>query len=95
MLDDGARVLGEVPAAHDVPDAEPLVLAPDARERLARHLWVADGGSGELWDGVAADVARAYSDLTPAETKLAQESFRGKYLAYADEILAVIAGKEG
>lgn len=55
------------------------VLNADARERLARHLWVADAGSPSMWDRIA---DRPYADA------------RASYYTKADVLLAVITGKE-
>lgn len=76
MLDDGARVLSEVPAAQEIPEAAPLVLAPDAREKLARHLYADHDVRIPPWERT--------SPLS-----------KGQWLKQADELLAVITGKEG
>jgi hypothetical protein len=57
-------------------------LVPDARERLARHLYLLSAQTDQ-------------GRRTPAETWDGAEFDRTPWLAQADEILPVITGKEG
>lgn len=63
------------------------VLNPDARERLARHWWVTDGGTPELWDKIAAG---EHVDAPWWQVAL---DGRNDYLTKADALLAVITGE--
>jgi hypothetical protein len=69
----------------------------DTRERLARHLWIADGGGEDTWDNLSegAKGLAVYNGRTGSNLRLDGAAEREKFLARADEILAVIAGREG
>lgn len=66
---------------------------PSARERVARYLWIKNGGSPEAWS--QRDEAVAYLNNVAEGLGTHHAELYDRAYAGADEILAVIAGKEG
>ncbi|RKR92729.1 hypothetical protein BDK92_7207 [Micromonospora pisi] len=72
------------------------VVTPDARERIAKHLWVADAGDPDTWDRIrAAETALAeYNAAGGSALRLVESDRRARLLAWADKILAIATSKK-
>lgn len=89
-----ARQALPCPAIRSLPGQQ---VVPDARERLARHLFLADAGNPETWDGLAAGSASlaAYNTASGSRIRMEGADVLARFYAEADAILAVISGEEG
>jgi hypothetical protein len=67
----------------------------EARERLARHLWITDAEDADVWDHRDAELAKLRAKGENGEwLALGVEERVARLFAQADEVLAVITGTE-